>query len=299
MDYHPLTEANLNAVYGLFLRNEPFYSIPFEYFKRGTIEDEDYDPDLTLVLFNSENNDPIATLIAIKRAEIFCIKAIIVDKSVRRQGIARSMLKEIIVRAKTKANNVSSISYGDCPPNYWQPGVDLRHTDLFFFLKKNGFKLKEIRQNLTVDLKELELNPLTVKDGYFYDRVQPKDFVNVYNFVKDNYGISTWPEEVQYSFRNIPPTTFIARNNNSEIVGWATHNVQFPGSFGPTGVLYSLQGQGIGTELLKWCLWDIKQSGLDVSTIMWVVGNTIKFYSKSIGAYIHPLFYVMTKKLRN
>jgi GNAT superfamily N-acetyltransferase len=298
MDYQPLTQANLKAVYDLFSRNEIFYSIPFEYFKRGTLEDKNYDPDLTLVLLDPENNNPIATIIAINRGDVCFIKAIIVEKSFRRRGIAKSMLKEIIVRTKTKANNLSSISYGDCPPNYWQPGVDLRHTDLFFFLKKNRFKLKEIRQNLTVDLKKIELNPLIVKNGYKYERVQPKDFINVYNFVKNNYGFSSWPEEVKFSFKNIPPTTFIARNKNSEIIGWATHSLQFPGSFGPMGVLYSLQRQGIGTELLKWCLWDIKQNGLDECTIMWVVGNTIKFYSKSIGAFIYPLFYAMTKKLR-
>ncbi len=298
MDYKTLTEVNLNAVYELFKRNESFYSIPLDYFRRGTFGDEDFDPDLALVLADPKTNNIIAALIAVNRAENCCIKALIVDKQFKRQGIGKKMLKEIINRAKNKNEHISFINFGASPPNYWLTGVDLRHTDLLFFLKKNRFKLRETRQNLTVPLKNLDLNPSSEKKGFQYERVQTKDFEELLEFVRNNYGHSSWPEEVQISLIYNPPTTFVAKNKGGQIIGWATHGIQFPGAFGPTGVLYTLQGKGIGSELLKWCLWDIKQSGLERCTIMWVVGNTIKFYSKSIGAYISPVFYEMTKKLR-
>lgn len=299
MDYQPLTEANLKTVYELFKRNELFYSIPLDYFRKGTFEDKDFDPDLTLILVDSNSKQIIAALIAVNRAEYCCIKALIVEKEFRRQGIGKKMLKEIIDRSKIKNDNIKFINFGASPPNYWLTGVDLRHTDLLFFLKKNRFKLSETRQNLTVPLKNLDLKPLSNKKEYHYERVQPKDFEELIKFVKDNYGHSSWPEEVQMSLLNTPPTTFVAKDINDQIIGWATHGIQFPGAFGPTGVLYTIQGKGIGSELLKWCLWDIQQIGLETCTIMWVVGNTIKFYSKSIGAYIFPVFYQMIKKLRN
>ena len=298
MDYQPLTEDNLKAAYELFKRNEFFYSIPLDNFRRGTFGDDDFDPELTLVLADSNTNNIIATLVAVIRAENCCIKALIVDKQFRRRGIGKRMLKEIIDRAKTKNENISFINFGASPPNYWFPGVDLRHTDLLFFLKKNRFKLKETRQNLTVPLKNLDLKPFTENKGYHYERVQTKDFEDLLKFVKNYFGHSSWAEEVQMSFQNNPPTTFVAKDKEAQIIGFATHGLQFPGAFGPTGVLYTLQGKGIGSELLKWCLWDIKRSGLESCTIIWVVGNTIKFYSKSIGAYISPVFYEMTKKLR-
>lgn len=298
MDYQPLTEGNLKAVYELFKRNELFYSIPLDYFRRGTFGDDGFDPELSLVLADSNTNNIIAALIAVNRAENCCIKALIVDKQFRRQGIGNKMLKEIINRAKTKNENISFINFGASPPNYWLTGVDLRHTDLLFFLKKNRFKLKQTRQNLTVPLKNLDLKPSSENKGYHYERVQTKDFEELLEFVRKNYGYSSWPEEVQISLQNNPPTTFVAKDKEGQIIGWATHGLQFPGAFGPTGVLYTLQGKGIGSELLKWCLWDIKKSGLERCIIMWVVGNTIKFYSKSIGAYISPIFYEMTKKLR-
>ena len=297
MDYQPLTEANLKAVYELFKRNELFYSIPLEHFRRGTLGDKGFNPDLTLVLKDSNKTRIIAAAIVVNRTKNYCIKAFIVEKQFRRQGIGRKILKEIIERAKNKNENINSINFGASPPNYWLPGVDVRHTDLVFFLKKNRFNLKETRQNLTISLKNLNLRPSPEFKGYHYERIQTKDYEELIEFVRTNYGHSSWSEEVKLSFQNNPPTTFVAKNKEDQIVGWASHGLQFPGAFGPTGVLYTLQGKGIGSELLKWCLWDIKQTGLERCTIMWVVGKTIKFYSKSMGAYISPVFYEMAKKL--
>ena len=74
------------------------------------------------------------------------------------------------------------MNYGESFPNYWQPGVDLRHTDLLFFLKKHRFEPEEPRFNLTVHLDNFDIQPLSEKKGYLFERVQPKDFENIYNF---------------------------------------------------------------------------------------------------------------------
>jgi GNAT superfamily N-acetyltransferase len=301
MSFEPLTKSNLEEVYELFKNNEPFYSIPLEYFRNGTLNDEDFDPELTLVLFDSESKKPIAAFLAVNRKAIIrknCyLKACIVDVDQRRKGIGSKMLKELISRAKKKLSWLSSIYYGGSRPNYWQPGVDLRHTNLFFFLKKNGFKTHRMRYNLTVQLKDININPKTTIKGFTFGRIQPKDFEKTYEFVNKNFALSFWAEEVRLSYKNNPPSTFIAKDPDGEIIGWATHSNFFPGSFGPTGTLKSLRGKGIGRELLSWCVWDMKKMGLETCTIMWVVGDTIKFYSKVLGAYIHPVFYPMSRKL--
>lgn len=301
MDFQSLTKDNLEDVYNLFKKNEVFYSMPLEYFRNGTLHDEDYDPEMTLILINSKTQKPIAVLLAVIRKGLTgkdCyIKAIIVDISQRRKGIGSEMLEEIILRAKRKLPLSASIFYGESRPNYWQPGVDLRHTSLFFFLKKHGFKTQRIRYNLTVPLQNIQNVPKKTIKEYSFIRIQPPYFGKTYEFVKKHFPEGSWAEEVQLSYRNNPPTTFIAKNPNDDIVGWATHSNLFPGSFGPTGVLKSLRGKGIGSELLSWCIWDMKQKGLETCTIMWVVGDTIKFYSKVLGAYIHPVFYPMGKRL--
>jgi len=300
MDYKQLSSENIQSVHQLFEDNSRFFSLPFDYFRRGTLEDIGFEQDLSLILYNLEIDKPIAAFIVVRRREInenHCFfKGCIVDKQYRRQGIGSKMLYEFLRRVKEK--KITQVIYGPSIPDYWQPGVDIRNTSLFFFLKKHGFKSHEAIFNLTVSLDAIKKEPASKKEGYEYERIQPKDFEKVFDFIKQHFPNKTWAEEVRLSFKRVPPTTFIAKNNQNEIVGWATHSQFFPGSFGPTGVVEALRGKRIGTELFLWCLWDIKQNGLDMCEIMWVEGDTIKFYSKAIGAYISPIFYPMYKKIK-
>jgi GNAT superfamily N-acetyltransferase len=295
-----LTRDNIQKVHQIFETNSPFFSIPIDYFLRGTLNDDGFNPDLSLVLFEPRENEPIAALIVVTRPKIdynYCfVKGCVVDKDYQRKGVGSFMLQEFFTRVKTKG--ITRIIYGPSVPDYWQPGVDIRNTSLYFFLKKHGFKTRKAIYNLTVSLDFLKTKPALKKEGYEYGRVQPKDFDKTYDFVKNHFSEGTWPEEVRYSFEKNPPTTFIAKNEKGEIVGWATHSQFFPGSFGPTGVLESLRGNGIGTELFLWTLWDIKENGGDNCEIMWVVGDTIKFYSKVVGAYVSPIYYPMYKKIK-
>jgi len=298
--YRKLSKDNIRSIYQLFENNSPFFSIPFEYFRRGTLEDTGLDQDLSLILFDPEVNKPIAAFIIVRRKEInekHCFfKGCVVDKQYKRQGLGSKMFYELLRRVKER--KITRIIYGPSVPEYWQPGVDIRNTSLYFFLKKHGFKSHKPIFNLTVSLNIINKKPMLKKEGYDYERVQPKDFDKTFDFVKQHFPNNTWAEEVKFSFRLQPPSTFIAKDAKNEIVGWATHSQFFPGSFGPTGVDESLRGKGIGTELFLWCLWDIKQNGLDTCEIMWVNGDTIKFYSKVSGAYISPVFYPMYRKIK-
>ena len=300
MDYKQLSSENIQSVHQLFEDNSRFFSLPFDYFRRGTLEDIGFEQELSLILYNLEIDKPIAAFIVVCRKEInenHCFfKGFIVDKQYRRQGLGSKMLYEFLRRVKEK--DITRVIYGPSIPEYWQPGLDMRNTSLYFFLKKHGFKSHKVIFNLTVSLEAIKNEPTSKKEGYEYERVQPKDFEETYSFVKHQFPLGTWAEEVLLSFKLNPPTTFIARNDRNEIIGWATHSQFFPGSFGPTGVLDSLRGKGIGTELFLWCLWDIKQNGLKTCEIMWVDGDTIKFYSKTGGAYISPIFYPMHKKIK-
>ena len=300
MVYKELSMDNVQSIYQLFENNSRFFSLPFEYFLRGTLEDAGLERSLSLILYDQKKNKPIAAFLIVRRKEInenHCFfKGCIVDEHYRRQGLGSKMFSDLLIRVREKG--ITQITYGPSVPEYWQPGVDIRNTSLYFFLKKHGFKSYRATFNLTASLNVINKEPLRNKDGYSYERVQPKDFKKTFEFVKQHFPDGTWPEEVKFSFKLDPPTTFIAKDAKNEIVGWATHSQFFPGSFGPTGVDESLRGMGIGTELFLWCLWDIKQNGLDTCEIMWVIGDTRKYYSKVIGAYISPIFYPMYKKVK-
>lgn len=300
MDYKQLSLGNIQSVHQLFEDNSLFFSLPYDYFRRGTLEDIGFEQDLSLILYNLEINKPIAAFIVVRRREInesHCFfKGCVVDQQYRRQGLGSKMFFEFIRRAKER--EITQVIYGPSVPEYWQPGVDIRNTSLYFFLKKHGFKSHKAIFNLTVSLNIIKNEPASKKEEYKYERVQPEDFDRTYNFVKEQFPNNTWAAEVKFSFNFNPPTTFIAKDTNNNIVGWATHSQFFPGSFGPTGVKESLRGKGIGTILFLWCLWDIKQNGVETCEIMWVGGNTVKFYSKVIGAYISPIYYPMFKRIK-
>jgi len=299
MNYSALDSGNIERVYNLFKNNEVVSLIPFEYFKRGTLEDADFDPELTLIIQDKNKQEITAAFIAVIRAvattKICFIKACLVDKKYQRQGIGTQLLDELVSRAHYKG--AKFLSYGDSTPNYWQPGVDLRHTSLFFFLQKHNFRTKKMRHNLRVNLESLEIKPKNRHGDYSFERINENDFQSLFNFVKKTFPEGVWAEEVALSFKLDPPTSFIAKDAQDKIIGWASHSHLFPGSFGPTGVLLSYRGKGIGSELLKWALWDMKQSDISEASIMWVVGDTVKYYSKVVGAYIFPVFVPMIKKL--
>ncbi|MEJ2294483.1 MAG: GNAT family N-acetyltransferase, partial [Candidatus Lokiarchaeota archaeon] len=273
MQFISLENDNIFAVYELFKRNEIVSLVPFEYFKKGILLDAGFDSDLTLILKSESRREVISALIAVIRiinSREYCyLKAFLVDKASQRQGIGTLMLNELISRARSKG--IAEISYGDSVPNYWQPGVDLRHTSLYFFLKKHKFRSHKMRQNLTINLENLALDPKSKLEGYTFERITKRDFQKLYHFVKANFPDGTWAEEVLLSFTFNPPTTFIAKDSQHNIIGWSTHSQLFPGSFGPTGVSIDLRRKGVGAELLKWALWDMKQNHITKATIIWVV----------------------------
>jgi hypothetical protein len=184
-------------------------------------------------------------------------------------------------------------------PDYWYPGLDLRHTEAFFFLKKLGFKKGHIRNNLCLDLNTFpnekppsEFNDINIRRATEQDKAV---LLNL-SFMPWRYRKSSWPAENILSFKNDPVSTFVALDKNDKILGWATHSVGFPGTFGPTGVEKKSRGKGIGGLLLKWCLWDIKQKGIDQCVIRWVGDNTAYFYLKSVGAHFCESYWTMKKR---
>ncbi|MFW9879401.1 MAG: hypothetical protein ACFFG0_40510, partial [Candidatus Thorarchaeota archaeon] len=213
---------NFRDVYGLFQKNELFYNIPFQYFKRGTIEDENFKPELSLVLEDHKIKKPIGVFLAVTR-ELFgkkqCfLKMCIIDKEKRRQGISTEMLNELIQRVINKISVISSIQYGNSVPNFWQPGLDKRHTDLYFFLKKNKFREKSTRNNLVVNVKKINREPKPKLNGFIFKRLRSKDYKRLNDFIKHEFPFVSWASEVKHSLSNTPPTTFIAKNQKNDIV---------------------------------------------------------------------------------
>lgn len=310
LDITPLTEASLPAVHALCEATVPEYSFPAEWFRRFTIGDMHYDPVLALVARVGDDDDPAGFIMATRRKRVAWfgwtayLKFLVVRRDLQRQGVGTRLLDTLLERLK--ARKLRRVRVMDSNPDYIWPGLDPRFTAAYFFLKKHGFKKGRERVNLHVPLDEISptrrpilgRTPPAEVAGYRLGRAGAGDKSSVVEFVHEHFRLGTWAEETALSFRNDPPTTFVARAPDTDaIVGFATHSSFFPGSFGPTGVEKSLRGHGLGGALLRWCLHDLATAGVPRMVIQWVVGDTIKFYSKTIGAKIGQVYWTMRRRV--
>jgi len=94
-----------------------------------------------------------------------------------------------------------------------------------------------------------------------------------------------WASEFDVSFSGPQPTSFIAVEGE-KLVGFACYDAAARGFFGPTGVLESHRGKGIGKALLMACLQEMKLAGYGYAII--AGAGPVAFYEKSCGAVVIP-----------
>ncbi|MFC4600154.1 GNAT family N-acetyltransferase [Cohnella hongkongensis] len=91
--------------------------------------------------------------------------------------------------------------------------------------------------------------------------------------------------EVDVCFARTPVTCYVA-SRGADILGFACYEATAPNFFGPTRVLDSEQGKGIGKALLLKSLHSMREAGY-VYAIIGGVGPA-EFYEKTVGAFLIP-----------
>lgn len=104
----------------------------------------------------------------------------------------------------------------------------------------------------------------------------------IIEFVKNNFSIG-WADECETALSKTPTTCFIAYIEN-DIVGFSCYHATALNFFGPTGVLDTFQGLGIGKALLLEALFAMKNEGYAYAIIGGV--GPEKFYEKIVGASV-------------
>ena len=94
-----------------------------------------------------------------------------------------------------------------------------------------------------------------------------------------------WASEVGVAMSQHPMTTWIAVKDGV-LVGFACHDATAKGFFGPTGVLETARGQGIGEALLMVTLRGMREAGYAYA----VIGDPgpVAFYQKRLDALPIP-----------
>ena len=115
-------------------------------------------------------------------------------------------------------------------------------------------------------------------------RAQPFEITRALEFVEREFSIA-WADEISVGFANKPVSVYIA-TVDKEIVGFAGYECTRRCLFGPTGVVESMRGRGIGKSLLLASLWGLREMGY-VYGIIGGVGP-VEYYEKTVGAIVIP-----------
>jgi predicted N-acetyltransferase YhbS len=120
--------------------------------------------------------------------------------------------------------------------------------------------------------------------GIIVRRARPFEITPVRTFVEKHFA-AVWADEITVGFANKPTSVFIAHRED-EILGFGAYECTARGFFGPTGVLESQRGQGIGKVLLLACLHGLRKMGYAYGIIGGV--GPAEFYARCVGAVEIP-----------
>ena len=138
--------------------------------------------------------------------------------------------------------------------------------------------------DLLVNLLKLN-SPEPPTDVHFViRRAQPFELTIVREFVAEQFSVA-WADEVSVGFANKPVSIFIAIMDKN-LVGFAAYECTRRAFFGPTGVIDSARGRGIGKALLLAGLSGLREMGY----VYAIIGGAgpVRFYQKTVGAIVIP-----------
>ncbi len=130
--------------------------------------------------------------------------------------------------------------------------------------------------------------------GPLYEALLAEGIEIIRPLAPDKQRLLAWIEQNSYAaaasecdvcFSRLPVSCFIALKG-SQICGYACYNAIAPGFFGPTMVLQSQRGKGLGKALLLRALEALREEGY-VYAIIGGVGPEA-FYQKCVGAFTIP-----------
>ena len=138
--------------------------------------------------------------------------------------------------------------------------------------------------DLLVNLLKLPALESPHSDQFLVRRAQPFELTPVRRFVEKNFSLG-WADEISVGFARQPISVFVATIQH-ELVGFAAYECTRRGFFGPTGVVPTARGKGIGKVLLLASLFALREMGY-VYAIIGAAGP-VRFYQNTVGAIIIP-----------
>ena len=118
--------------------------------------------------------------------------------------------------------------------------------------------------------------------GVILRRANSFEQTPVADFIRTHFS-QGWADETAVTFARQPITNFLAIEDK-KILGFAAFEATRKAFFGPTGVMESQRGRGIGKALLIESLWGLHDLGYAYG----IIGSAgpVEFYQKAVGAVV-------------
>ncbi|SIN23894.1 GNAT family N-acetyltransferase [Micromonospora cremea] len=218
----------------------------------------------------------------------------------RRRGIGRALLER--AERVLAEHGVTEVLLAGNPPYYAWPGIDVRYTPAVCTALALGYEQDRTAWNMTADLSYDGSPALRSTEaaeqrlagqGITVRRAEPTDLPALAAFARSTFG-GAWDGELAGSVGRDGAGCHLAERAG-ELLGFAAYGSSRPSWFGPMGTAPAAEGSGIGGVLLRRCLRDQQEAGLDRAQIGWV--GPVPFYSGSAGARIERVFFLYRRTL--
>lgn len=204
------------------------------------------------------------------------LRILAVDRTQRSRGIGSALLHD----AESRGARIIAAEAG----NYFTPGVVTSDAATIAFFTKRGYRE-------TANTYNLIATNLPAKMPEGVKRVTEATRDRVRTFIENEFG-RIW----RFEASNAKDNLFYAEVDG-HIAGFAAHdaNNRGLGFFGPTGVARAHRGHGLGGNLLRASLADLRRLGYERAIIPWT--DAIDFYRKACGAEVQYQFVTLEKPL--
>lgn len=120
--------------------------------------------------------------------------------------------------------------------------------------------------------------------GLLVRRARPWELSQVREFVAREFS-QAWADEVSVGLVRQPVTVFVALRDG-RLVGFAAYECTRKDFFGPTGVVETERGCGLGRALLLAALRGLRELGYAYAVVGGV--GPVEFYERAVGARLIP-----------
>jgi mycothiol synthase len=224
------------------------------------------------------------------------IDLLVVDPGHHGRGHGRDLLADI--ERRLVAAGATRLRIRGNPPTFAWPGIDIRYTPAVCLATAAGYERLPDCNNMLVDLAAADL--ATEGDeqrlaeagiGIEIRRGRLEDEKALRTWCDEKFG-GSWGQEAAMALHKSPPALHVAVRDGA-FLGFAGHGMQRAAMFGPMGTDEAARGLGIGAVLLRRCLADQRDAGIEVAEIGWV--GPVRFYSKTVGARLGRVFWAFEK----